>query len=108
MELIQEMQSVIQVIKIIVANSYLLAFSVLFIIGYLLKEHTTFNNKLIPWVLFIMGILIGLSIVSFTKEGAAVGAIMSWAIMGFYEHIRDSIFLLLKVKESSSSKKVRK
>ena len=71
--------------------AYLLPFLFLFGIGYLLKEHTSMNNKAIPWVLFGIGCAIGFISVARTLGGIMIGALMSFAIMWFYDTIKESI-----------------
>lgn len=104
-----EINYLIELLKFIMKNSYLLAFTALFVVGYMLKEHTNFNNKLIPWVLFFLGILMGLSLIQFTLSGAVAGGIMAWVVMGSYEHFKNSAeaYLTSKLGQSIKLKKRR-
>lgn len=100
-----EINQNIELLKIIMNNSYLLAFTALFVIGYMLKEYTTFNNKLIPWALFVLGIIMGLSIIQFSLTGAVAGGIIAWVVMGSYEHLKNSAEAYLTQKQSANYKK---
>lgn len=80
-----------EALKNVESVAYLLPFLFLFGIGYLLKEYTSMNNKAIPWVLFGIGCVIGFISVAQTLGGVMIGALMSFAIMWFYDTIRESI-----------------
>ena len=103
-----EINQQIELLKLIMNNSYLLAFTALFVIGYMLKEHTTFNNKLIPWALFALGILMGLSLIQFTLTGAVAGGIMAWVVMGSYEHLKNSAEAYLTRKQTKPYRKLER
>lgn len=89
----QEINGVIEVLKIFLNNSWLLSFGGLWVIGYMLKEHSRVNNKLIPWVILSLGVALGIALIEKSLGGAIVGLLMSYIIIGFYEHIKNSIEL---------------
>lgn len=92
------LKEIIEALESIQGNPWILTFAALFLIGYMLKEHTTLNNKLIPWILFIVGGVLGLIIIEMSVAGVIIGCIMSYIVMAAYEHIRTTIALVLNKK----------
>ncbi|QUH21405.1 phage holin family protein [Alkaliphilus sp. B6464] len=86
-----ELNSVIEVLKVFLINPWLLSFGGLWVIGYMLKEHTSFNNKLIPWVILVLGLGLGQALIEKSLAGAIIGLLMGYIVIGFYEHIKNSI-----------------
>ncbi len=88
-----------QALKVIVSNPWLLTFAILWVFGWYLKEHTKLNNKLIPTFILAGGLLLGLVIIERGVVGGALGILMGYLIIAFYEHIKNTIqFLALKKK----------
>lgn len=106
MDGINQADQLIGILKIIMGNPWLLLFAALFLVGFMLKEHTTFNNKLIPWVIFILGIFLGLILIQLSLPGAIIGGVMAWIIIGFYEQIKSTMEFKLQIKSNKSEKKV--
>lgn len=86
----------------IAANPWFLAFAFLWVIGWLLKEWTPLNNKLIPTVLIVIGALIGYAIIAQNITGAIIGVLMGYIIIAFYEHIKNTIeYFVLRKNEGA-------
>lgn len=91
---------IIEALKQLENQTWLLTFTALFIMGYMLKEHTSLNNKLIPWAILFGGMVLGYVTINKTLGGVIVGAVMAYIIMGFYEHIKNTFeYLITKKKE---------
>lgn len=98
-----DVTQLITLLKVIMVNPWLLSFFGLFIIGYMLKEYTNLSNKVIPWVLFVIGIIMGISLIQCSKEGAIIGGMMAWIIMGAYEHIKNTTEVYFNYKKNKST-----
>lgn len=88
MDLIFEFTKVIELLKAIMESPWLLLFFALFFLGYALKEFTSLNNKLIPWVLIFAGIALALLLLEVSWPAAIVGMIIAIFIMGSYEVLK--------------------
>ena len=94
-----EIHALIEALKEIFANPWMLCFGALWVLGYMLKEFTSLNNKLIPWVLAFVGIGLGTVLIEMSVAGGIMGLIMAYLIMAFYEHIKNTIeFFISKSK----------
>ncbi|AKL95034.1 hypothetical protein CACET_c15850 [Clostridium aceticum] len=89
-----ELDSIIEVLKVFLVNPWLLVFGGLWVVGYMLKEHSNLNNKLIPWILLVLGGALGIFLIEWSLGGLIIGLLMSYMIIGFYEHLKNSIELL--------------
>lgn len=78
-------------VTMIVSNPQMALFLSIFIVGWLLKEHSSLNNQLIPWALSIVGVLLGLFLVEMSIQGAIVGLVMAYLMMAFYDKIKGTI-----------------
>lgn len=97
-----EVGQIIEGLKAIMGNVWLLTFAALWVVGWLLKEHTTLSNKLIPSILVLIGTILGFIIIEKTLAGAIMGCIMAYLIIAFYEHIKNTIeFIVMKKKPPS-------
>lgn len=94
--MMSDIQQLIQLLIMIMGNAYMLAFAGLWVLGWLLKEYTPINNKMIPWILFIAGVILGLCLLEWSLAGGIIGALMAWIIMAVYEHVKNTIELYLK------------
>lgn len=83
--------SIILALQAMQDNVWALTFLALFGFGYMLKEHTSLNNKLIPWVLFVTGMALGFLVILHNLGGIMVGAIMAVIIMWLYDKIKETI-----------------
>jgi hypothetical protein len=59
-----------------------------FILGWLLKEHSPLDNRLIPWVLSSAGIVLGFVLVDLSISGAVAGLAIAYMMMAFYDHFK--------------------
>jgi hypothetical protein len=83
-----ELTSTIEVLKQFLNNPWLLSFGGLWVLGYMLKEHSPVNNRLIPWVIEIVGGILGVVLIEKSLGGAIIGFLMGYVIIGSYEHYK--------------------
>lgn len=86
-----EMAEVIELLKKIMNNPWLLAFLALFLIGWLLKEHSNLPNQLIPWVLTITGGGLGILLIEGSLAGTIMGCSLAYIEMALYEKIKHTV-----------------
>ena len=92
------MNDVEAILQEIAKNPWMLCFSVLWVVGYMLKEHTILNNKLIPWVIVLIGACLGALIIEISIAGAVIGILMAYIIIGFYDHVKNAVELYIESK----------
>ncbi|MZQ97218.1 MAG: hypothetical protein GT601_06050 [Acidaminobacter sp.] len=78
-------------VTMIVSNPQMALFLSVFIVGWLLKEHSSLNNQLIPWALSIVGVVLGLLLIELSLSGGITGLIMAYIMMAFYDKIKGTI-----------------
>lgn len=78
-------------VTMILSSPQMALFLAIFIVGWLLKEHSPLNNKLIPWALSIIGVVLGLILVGMSVSGGIVGLVMSYLMMAFYDKMKGTI-----------------
>jgi len=76
--------------KMIIENPFIALFVFLYGLGWLLKHHTSLNNDLIPWVLGIIGLVMGFLLLEGTLKGAIAGFAMGLFTVGAYEFIKNT------------------
>lgn len=80
----------LDVFKMILENPFLASFVFLYGLGWLLKHHTSINKNFIPWVLGIIGMIIGCILLEFSIKGAIAGFAMGLFTVGAYEFIKNT------------------
>ena len=86
-----ELTGLIEVLEQFLSNPWLLLFGGVWILGYMLKEHSPLNNKLIPWVVLFSAGILGVTLIEKSLAGAIVGLVVGYIQIGFYEHIKNTI-----------------
>ena len=84
-------KQMIDTLEVIKGMPLILVVAVVYILGYLLKNFTRLDNKLIPWFLVLGGILVNLFLSGFTLPNGIIGLIIAYVVMAFYEHIKNTI-----------------
>lgn len=74
----------------ILENPFMASFVFLYGIGWLFKNHTPLNNNFIPWILGIIGLVIGCVLLEFSIKGAIAGFAMGLFTVGAYEFIKNT------------------
>lgn len=100
--LTNQMQNATQVIeglKVVMGNPWMLTFLAVFLLGWLLKEHTKLSNKLIPWALTLTGALLGLFMIEHSVAGVIMGCALAYIEMALYEKIKNTIEYYIQKKE---------
>jgi hypothetical protein len=85
------LEGLIQWLQEVMANPWMLAFLVVWAWGWMLKEHTTLNNKLIPWFVMAMAAILSFAIIEATMNGVLIGVVIGWVQIGFYEWVKNNI-----------------
>lgn len=96
---VNEVNQVVEALKAIMKNPWMLAFLALFLFGWILKEHTKLPNKLIPWFLTVAGIVLGLVLIEMSLSGAIIGWALAYIVMALYEKIKNTIEYFIEKKE---------
>lgn len=91
----QELTVLIEALKALLMQPYMLAFAALFLIGFLLKEHSQIGNHLIPWVLTILGACLGALLIDMSLAGVIVGCVIAFLIEATYDHLKPLIYKIL-------------
>lgn len=86
----------------ILTNPYSLLFFALFGLGYFLKEHTKFPNKLIPVALILTGVGLAFLLLGVSLSAALVGFVIASLIMANYETIRNTITYYFSAKRGNN------
>ena len=81
----------IYLLREIMVNPWLLVFSGVWVIGYMIKEHTKLDNRLIPWIVLTFAIALSLLILETSIAGFIVGMVIGYIQIGMYEHIKNII-----------------
>ena len=89
-----ELKSLLGLLEVILEDPWLLSFAGIWLIGYLLKEHSPLNNNVIPWVISVVGSLLGFLLIQSTLKGVIIGALIGYIQIGFYEHIKATLKLI--------------
>lgn len=90
-------------IETLLLNPYSLLFLSLFGVGYFLKEHTKFPNKLIPIALILIGVGLAILLLGFSLTAILVGFSISSIIMANYETIRHTIDYYFSTKRDNNN-----
>lgn len=101
--LTNQMQTATQVIKelkVIMENPWMLTFLAIFLLGWLLKEHTKLSNKLIPWFLTLTGAGLGLFMIEYSVAGVIMGCSLAYIEMALYEKIKNTVEYYIQKKET--------
>lgn len=86
-----DLTALIEILKNLLENPWMLLFLGVWIIGYMLKEHTPLKNTYIPWI--ILGVAGALSFVLLEQSlnGVIIGFIIGYIQIGMYEHYKNLI-----------------
>lgn len=90
------MQVLIEFLQAIFSNIWMVAFFAIWILGYWLKEFTTFNNKLIPWLLLPVACFLGWMLIEQSVAGAIMGAVICWLQVASYDYFKGALVLFKK------------
>lgn len=96
----QNATEVIELLKVVMENPWMLTFLAIFLLGWLLKEYTKLPNKLIPWVLSVTGALLGLFMIEYSVAGVIIGCALAYIEMALYEKIKNTIEYYIQRKET--------
>jgi FtsH-binding integral membrane protein len=92
----QELNNVIIILQEVLKNPWMLMFAALWVLGYMLKEHTNLNNKIIPWFIWVVAGVLGWLLIEASIAGVIIGFVIGWIIIGFYEHIKNTFEMFRK------------
>lgn len=69
-----------------------------YILGYLLKNFTPLNNKLIPWFLIVFAMVLMVVFFGLTPMNLLIGLVIGYIVIAFYEHVKNTLeaFMLKK------------
>jgi len=84
------MENLLNFFQVILENPFMASFVFLYGLGWLLKHHTPLNNNFIPWVLSLVGMIIGCVLLEFSIRGAIAGFAMGLFTVGAYEFIKNT------------------
>ena len=90
-----ELNILIEALKVLLMQPYMLAFAALFLFGFLMKEHTLLNNHLIPWILTGLGACFGALLIDMSLAGVIVGCVIAFFIEAAYDHLKPLIYKIL-------------
>lgn len=99
MEMINELNIAVELLKVVMNNPWLLLFFALFGLGYALKEYTSLNNKLIPIVIIIAGIALAMILIQWSLQGSLIGLVIGVIICGWYETLKNTFEYFIKRKK---------
>ena len=68
----------------ILANPWVAAYAGLWIVGYLLKNHTRVSNNIIPWALATTGAAMGVALLDLSLSGGIAGAAVGLLAIGVH------------------------
>ncbi|WP_350342941.1 phage holin family protein [Proteinivorax tanatarense] len=83
-----DLQIMIELLVDIMKDPMLLTFAGVWVLGYMLKEHTDLDNNLIPWIVVFSAALLSLVIIEFSIAGFIVGAVIGYIQIGLYEQTK--------------------
>ncbi|MDK2823488.1 MAG: hypothetical protein PWQ67_1433 [Clostridia bacterium] len=76
--------------KVILENPFLASFMFLYGLGWLLKNHTSLDNNFIPWILGLIGLIMGCLLLEMSLKGAIAGFAMGLFTVGAYEFMKNT------------------
>ncbi|KJS86100.1 MAG: hypothetical protein JM58_07495 [Peptococcaceae bacterium BICA1-8] len=76
--------------KMILENPFVASFVFLYGLGWLLKHHTPLNNNYIPWMLGLLGMVMGCLLLELSLKGAIAGFAMGLFTVGAYEFLKNT------------------
>ncbi len=82
------MFEIIDLLQGAMANPWMLLFLAVWGMGFFLKEKTPLDSAKIPWIVFPLGIALGIALIEVSLAGAIIGGIMALAQMGFYDVVK--------------------
>lgn len=78
-------------VEVVLSSPRMALFLSIFVVGWLLKEHTRLNNQLIPWALSFVGVILGVFLVEMSLSGGIVGLLVAYLMMAFYDKVKGTI-----------------
>jgi hypothetical protein len=96
----QNATQAIEQLKVVMENPWMLTFLAIFLLGWLLKEHTKLSNKLIPWVLTVTGAILGLFLIEYSVAGGIMGCALAYIEMALYEKIKNTVEYFVERNET--------
>ena len=88
-----DIEKLIEFLEGVLANPWMLMFVGVWVVGYMLKEKTTLDNGLIPWIVLVVALTLGLFLIELSLGGAIVGLLIGYIQIGFYDQIKGAIKL---------------
>jgi len=88
----------VEILETIFSNVWLLLFAGLYVLGWLLKEHSNIKNALISWILAGAGIVLGLLVIEWSLAGGIIGLFASHIIIATYEQYKGGREFLSEIK----------
>ena len=82
------MDHYVELLENVFSNPWLVLFAGLWVLGWLLKEHSPIKNAIIAWILGFVGAILGLIIIEVSIAGGIVGLLASYVIIGAYEQYK--------------------
>lgn len=81
----------IALLETILADKWFLTFVGVWVLGFLLKEKSDFNNRLIPWALLTVGAALGYFVLEQSIGGVIIGSLLAVMQVGAYEYFKETI-----------------
>jgi hypothetical protein len=82
------MFEIIDLLQGALENPWMLLFLAVWGVGYFVKEHTPLPGDRTPWIVFPVGIILGVLLIELSLPGAIIGGVMALAQMGLYDVVK--------------------
>ena len=82
------MFEIIDLLQGALADPWMLLFLAVWGVGYFVKEHTPLPGDKVPWIVFPVGIILGVLLIELSLPGAIIGGVMALAQMGLYDVVK--------------------
>ena len=82
------MYEIIDLLQGAMKDPWMLLFLAVWGIGFFVKEYTPLGSSRVPWIVFPVGIILGVLLIELSLPGAIIGGVMALAQMGFYDVVK--------------------
>ncbi len=82
------MFEIIDLLQGALADPWMLLFLAVWGVGYFVKEFTPLPGDRTPWIVFPVGIILGVLLIELSLPGAIIGGVMALAQMGLYDVVK--------------------
>ncbi len=82
------MYEIIDLLQGALADPWMLLFLAVWGVGDFVKEHTPLPGDKVPWIVFPVGIILGVLLIELSLPGAIIGGVMALAQMGLYDVVK--------------------